>query len=424
VTATLDLEQAPRARPRLLDPAWPIWLLTFGVPVTYFLGFSAFVWVLPAIVFGVVLAVRRSVRFPLALVPFTALVLWIPATAVKLPALGSLPVFGYRWLLWASALAAALWLCNTSTRLVPTYRIVNMLAGLWIALVGFGYLAIMLPTFEAPSLLQRVVPQALAGNRFFFDLTVIRFANLQNFVTGEVPRPAAPLPFSNGWGAAFALLTPFFIVSWLTAVSFRRRVLGWLLVAASIVPVAVSTNRGMWLSLAVTLVYFALRRALVGDARPLLVVIVLAVLIPTLVLATPLEKVVFTRLDSTEESNTTRQNLYQEAFDGTKASPLLGYGAPRTPDQPPPIGTHGLFWYAMYSHGFPGVALLVVALAALLGWTARARTPTALWAHITIVMFSIQIFFYGLLPHVVLLGFAAGIAWRENNPIEAAEELR
>jgi O-antigen ligase len=392
------------------------------VPVTYFLGISAFVWILPAVVLGGALVLRRSVRFPGPLLPLAAIVLWIPVTATQLPRLGSLPVFGYRWLLWASALAVALWLCNTSTRTVPTWKVVNMLAGLWIAVVVFGYLAILMPTFEAPSLIQRMVPGVLRGNRFFYDLTVIRFANLQNFAAGAVPRPAAPLPFSNGWGAAFALLTPFFIVSWLTAASNRRRLVGWLLVLAAVVPAAISTNRGMWLSIAVTLVYFAIRRALVGDARPLLLVMTLAVLVPTLVLATPLEQVVFTRLDSTEESNSTRQNLYKEAYEWTRDSPLLGYGAPRTPDQPPPIGTHGLFWYAMFSHGFPGVLLLVATLVALLGWTASARTPTALWAHIAIVMFSIQIFFYGLLPHVVLLGFAAGIAWRENHPVEAAEE--
>jgi polysaccharide biosynthesis protein PslJ len=413
-------------RPPLLDPAWPLLLMTVGMPVAYFLGFAAIVWVIPAFAFGIPMILRRSLRVPGMIVPLAILAAWIPFSALELSGLNSLPVFLYRWLLWVSTVAVFLWLCNTSTRKVPTERIVSMLATLWIVLVGFGFLAILFSHVAIASPLQMVMPQSLASNSFIYDLTVIRFAELQTFATGAVPRPAAPLPATNGWGSTLGLLLPFFVLSWLSAPSARRRVWGWVIATAAVVPIAVSTNRGLWLSIAVALVYFAGRRALRGDARPMFAVAMLGALAFTLVLFTPLNSIVAARLDNSQASNATRENVYKQAFDGTKKSPLLGNGAPESTDpaaQSPPIGTHGLMWYVMFCHGFPGLAMLLVALGALFASTMLARTPTALWAHICILICITQVPYYGLLPQIVVVGVAAGIAWRENHPDEAAVEL-
>ncbi len=90
----------------------------------------------------------------------------------------------------------------------------------------------------------------------------------------------------------------------------------------------------------------------------------------------------------------------------------------------PPIGTHGLIWYVMFCHGFPALAMLLVAMFTLFFGTMIARTPTALWAHICILICITQIPYYGLLPQLVVIGIAAGICWRENHPEEAALEAR
>jgi O-antigen ligase len=424
---------APITRRReraLLDPAWPVLLLTVWMPVAYVLGLSAVLWILPALAFGVPLLVRPSLRVPGMVLPLAALAAWVPLSALELPDVGSVPVFVYRWLLWVAAVAALLWLCNTTTVRVPTKRIVDLLALLWIVLVVFGYLAILAPTFSSPSLLQQLLPEGVRTNSFIYDLTVIRFAELQvftvgNVVTSSVPRPAAPMAYTNGWGSTLALLTPFFILSWLTAGSQVRRLVGWLLAAAAIVPVAVSTNRGMWLSIAIALVYFAIRRMLQADIRPMFVVAVIGAVAVALVLFTPLDSFVTARLENSAASNTTRETVYQEAYAGALESPILGHGAPvPTESGGPPIGTHGLVWFVMFSFGFPGLVLLFAALAALFVATAIARTATALWAHIVILICITQVAYYGLLPQIVLIGFAAGICWRENHPEEAALEAR
>jgi hypothetical protein len=76
----------------------------------------------------------------------------------------------------------------------------------------------------------------------------------------------------------------------------------------------------------------------------------------------------------------------------------------------------------MFVHGFPGLVLLLAALFTLFVATALARTPIALWSHIAILICITQVAYYGLLPQIVIVGFAAGICWRENNPEEAALE--
>lgn len=409
------------ARPRLLDPAWPVVLITVAMPVAYVAGIGTFVWLLPAVAFGVPLLARRSLRTPGFVLPLVGLALWIPLTAINLPGAGALPAFLYRWTIWISTIAVALWLCNTSTRIVPTERIVRLLALLWIVIVGFGYLALVYPSLAEPSLLQRVVPARLASNQFFYDLTVVRFAEPPAFGVTIIPRPAAPWQATNGWGASIALLAPFFIVSWLSGISNRRRIVGWIIVAAALVPISVSANRGMALSLAIGLLYYAVRRALAGEARVLVAILTVFAMLAAAFVLTPLGSVVGNRLSQSEESTTAREDVYRLALEGSLESPLLGHGAPLTRDRPPPIGTHGMVWYLMYSHGFFGLALFVLALLAMLASSWRARTPTALWAHVTILMFTMQVLYYGLLPHVVVLAFAAGIAWRENHPVEASE---
>ncbi len=195
-------------RAPLLDAAWPLALMTFWMPVAYFLGFSALTWIVPALAFGIPMVMRRSLRVPGMIVPFALFVAWIPISALALSGLNAMPVFVYRYLIWVSTLVVFLWLCNTSTRRVSTARIVDMLAALWIVLVGFGFLAIAFSHLAVPSPMQMVLPAGLRDNGFIYDLTVIRFAELQTFATGAVPRPAAPLPATNGWGSTLGLLLP------------------------------------------------------------------------------------------------------------------------------------------------------------------------------------------------------------------------
>lgn len=395
---------------------WPVAACTSLMPVAYALGLGAVVWLAPALALAGLALRRRSLHVPMSALPLVAFILWIPITAIAVHGAGSFAVFMYRWLLWVAVLGAFLWLCNTSAHRVPTGRVIDLLASLWIVLVGFGYLAMVFPQFALASPFGRLLPGAIAGNEFVTDLTIIRFAELQRFVGGAVPRPAAPMIATNGWGSTFAILTPFFALSWLLDASPGRRRVGWVLAVLAVPPLAVSTDRGAWLSLVIGLGYVAIRLAIRGSARPLGAILACGVLAVAVVAVTPLGSVVQSRLDGAGASNDTRQNLYVLAWERTQDAPLVGYGEPLPNAPDPPIGTHGLIWYGMVAHGIPGLLMILAMIGALLASTFRSRTRTALWVHAVIVICAVQLPFYGLLPQIVIVGFAAGICWREDHP--------
>ena len=70
-------------------------------------------------------------------------------------------------------------------------------------------------------------------------------------------------------GAVFALTTPFLILGWSLVRTSLWRWSTRLLLIASIVPVIVSLNRGLWLSLGFGMVYAGVRMAIKGRIRPL-----------------------------------------------------------------------------------------------------------------------------------------------------------
>ena len=188
-------------------------------------------------------------------------------------------------------------------------------------------------------------------------------------------------------------------------------------------PIVVSTDRGLWLSVGVAVVYLGVRRAMAGDARTLVSMFLIGTFLVAVTMVSPLGQTVQDRFSGVDASNATRSRLYDTALTQTKESPLLGFGAPESVAHGPAIGTHGLMWYVMFAHGFPALVMLFGAAAVLLVATARPKTKIALWSHLAIVVFAVQIPFYGLFPQIVLIGFAAGLAWRENRAAPQGSEL-
>ena len=150
------------------------------------------------------------------------------------------------------------------------------------------------------------------------------FAQVQNFLGYPIGRPKAPFVYTNDWGSVYALLCPLFFALWLQ--DPRRRLRGYAILAVSLVPVFVSLNRGLWLSLGVGLLYAGTRPGPVGAfARKALASLVLIGL--ALVLFTPLSTLVQDRAN-TGHSNEGREYIYSQTFDAVKRSPLIGYGGP------------------------------------------------------------------------------------------------
>lgn len=407
----------PRPR-RTLWPdraTWPIWLFTAGLPLSFLVGVHGLAWLTPAVVFGSRILATPRTRFPRSSTPLAVLVVWALLSLVVVGP-GEYPIFAYRWLLFAGALAAFVWLVNVREEAVPTARIVDWLAAMWICEMAFGYLAAVFPNTIVPSPLGLVL-RPIQSVPFLARISEWRFAENHHFMGYPVPRPAAPFGAANSWGSAVGILTPFFIRSWLVDAEPARRRKGYALLALGVYPILLSVNRGLWMALIVAFVYFAARKALRGRFTALIVLVGAVVTVAALLVATPAGSLVVDRLDNSEKSNAARSNLYELAWQGAKASPLVGNGVPHAvPNDPtsPPVGTHGLIWYLMYIHGFPALVLFTSWLAWEVFRSGRVVNPLSWWTHLSLVIAFVEMPYYGLLPHVILIGIAAGLSHRET----------
>ncbi len=424
MTTTRPLEhpeaEVPVARPprRTLRPTkatWPLWAITAGMPLAFLIGVHGVVWPIAAVVLSARILLHRETRFPWTTVPLVLFICWIPLSFSVL-SLDALPIFAYRFSLFLGCLAAVVWVANLREDQLPTSQIVDWLAALWITTIAFGYLAQVLPNLDMPS------PFSLALGPigridFLARISDWHIADNQDFLERAFSRPAAPWAAANSWGAAVGILTPFFVRSWLIDVKAKRRSIGLALLAASVVPILTSANRGLWIGLIVGLVYFAARKALRGRFGALAVLFGAVIVVGILLVVTPAGSLVQDRLGGSGDSNEARSELYVDAWKGAVESPLVGNGVPRETnyyENSPPVGTHGLLWYLMFIHGFVGLGLFLGWLAIETFRSAMVRTPLGWWAHVSIVIAVIQIPYYGMLPHVVLLGLAVGISHREG----------
>lgn len=396
----------------VLVEAWPIALCTVLMPVMFLLGLQGLVWALPGVVLSWRLLRQRRTRIPAAAVLLGIALVWMLASGLQVR-MGGFPLFAYRWTLFLGAFATELYLINVSTRKVPTERIAQWLGALWIAMVVFGWIAIVFP-LDTKSPFLSVLPGPVAGIPFLDSISAWRMAEVQGFLGYPLPRPAAPFPAANGWGSAMGLLFPVFVKVWLVEAAHRRRLLGLAILAVATVPIIYSFNRGLWLSIILSLGYLALRRLLQGHVRALIAIVAGGIVAVILLMVTPLGDLATEKVDTAGDSNDSRNELVDLAIDGAFESPLLGHGAPeRIREDLPPAGTHGMIWFLLYVHGFVVAGLYLTWLAIEIVRSAPSRSPGSLWFHLALVVAGLQTFVYGMLPQVVLVGILAGLARRE-----------
>jgi hypothetical protein len=80
----------------------------------------------------------------------------------------------------------------------------------------------------------------------------------------------------------------------------------------------------------------------------------------------------------------------------------------------PLVGTQGLVWTVLVSHGFVGVGLFIAWFLQAFWRTRRAASDVPFWCHVMLLMALIQLIVYDMLPtqlHIMMLGIA--IAFRE-----------
>jgi hypothetical protein len=395
-------------------PSWPLLGLFWTFPISWVLGLGAFVTPLWGAIMAAHLILRRQIRFPAAMALWFLFLLIVLASALMLDSAGRMLGSLFRFGNYAGATAAFLYLYNSTDDELPDRRVAAAMVVFWLWVVLGGYLGVVVPHGSLTTPMERVMPGVLLDNELVSEWVRPSFAELQQpWGSPEAfARPSAPFAYTNGWGNNFAILMPF-VITMLGIARGRRRLLLAVAVAASTVPAVATLNRGMFIALGVALAYTILRLALRGRFMPLLsLLVVLVVGGMALVHAGVLERI---QLRTTYSStNLGRATVYQETFDRTLSSPLLGWGGPR-PSRTLDIsvGTQGHVWNVMFSHGFLALAFFVVTLL-WLAWRTRSCTQMGFAAHVTLVTVVVGITYYGFDgPQMLVTLTAAALATRQ-----------
>lgn len=401
----------------MLPDGWPLLAVLFGFGIWWVLGLSNFIWIIAAGPMLAAMLMQRHTPLPRgAIVPLAFLAL-AGVSFLQVETASQQLTWLYRWGVQAAAVVALLYGYSRPTSRLATSTVVSGLAAYWFVIVIGGLLALVAPTLQFESALEVVLPAGLLVDPYTRSLVDPQIVQVHDFLGFPVNRPAAPFIYTNQWGSSLALTTPFLIL-WAQQGGPRRRIVAMVAAGVALIPVVQSLNRGLWLTLAIGLIYAAVRLALRGDARALAAVLVGMIAVVVILLVTPLGDLIALRAE-TGHSDEGRLTLYVESIEYARQRPLTGFGGPvfdpeNTP-YAPPVGTHGHLWFVLVSYGVPAMIVMLATLAWVMARTRRAAAGTmAFWTNVVFVIAAAQTLVYSLIPSQwpVLLA-AAGIALRE-----------
>ena len=418
---------------------WPLATICLGLPVWWLLGFPSTVLIFMMLPMLWHLRRKGGVLVPrgfglwllfLIVIGISSLTLFADAPgAVKGGGFGRIASWAIFTSYYLAATVVMLWIGNLDEDELPSISVVRLLGFLFVVSTAGGWLGMLAPNLHLVSALELVLPGGLRSSTLVQDLAHPVTAQVQSFLGYNSARPAAPYPFTNAWGANTALYLPFFVVGWLTRGSGWRRPVGLVVLAASMVPIIYSLNRGMWIGLLFAAALATLRLTLMGRFAALLVMTAGSLILALGVLTTPLGDKVVERLQN-GHSNARRSDLASNTVASALGSPVVGFGSTRpvqgnfvslaqgaSEDCPkcevPPLGTHGQLYRLIFTTGFLGAGLYFAFLGRRLIRHARSRDPMVMAAWVTASVSVLFTLYYNVLPHALYAVMAGlGLAWR------------
>ena len=338
---------------------------------------------------------------------------------------GAGPIIGftYRYLIYASSTVLFVYVYNARRQLSSRY-VFGLLTSLWLVTVVGGYLGVLDPSGLVRTPMAYVVQivkvvqpasATLLNNELITHMVVRRFSqfNAGSFFA-LAPRPAAPFRFTNNWGNVYSVLLPIVVAYTLQSRGLRRWLL-WIALPVSAVPAFLTLNRGMFLGIGLAMVYVAWRLLLMRRPAAVAWILVAGVVGAVLFNVLPVQERLNARLGFEGSSTSTRASLYHQSLESVPASPFFGFGVPQEGDTSTsaPVGTQGQVWMILVSHG-------PMALLASLSWlliaivqSRRRRDVAGLAAHTSLLVGTVELFYYGVLPYgLPLMMVAAAIALR------------
>ncbi|KQX71791.1 O-antigen ligase [Aeromicrobium sp. Root472D3] len=404
-------------------PAWPVLALLWGFPVFWLLGATVIAGVALTVVMLSYLVHHRATRLVPGVYAFTAFVVWVVPCAVMIDSTERMLGYTYRFSILVIVGTAFVYTISAGSRLTRR-AIVDGLTAVWVFTVVGGILGLLFPETRLTTPIGLLLPDALTGNDYVRDLFFPPFAEVQQPFGSPVEfvRPSAPFPYANSWGVAIVLLTPVAIACFLQARSRLPRVVVAVGLVAMIAPALSTSNRGMFAGLALAAVYVVVRLTIRDRAAPVLAIGVLGAIGAAVLVGNGLLNQIRTRQQYGDSSGT-RWSLYQETFERSLQSPLLGYGAPRPSTSEPLIsaGTQGYVWMLMFSFGFVGLAFFLTFLWGTTLRTWRAPGDVDLVLHSVLVVASVIIAIYGLdIMQMLSIMLVAAVLLRRRHGLDTA----
>jgi O-antigen ligase len=397
-------------------PVWPVFAMFALLPLWWVLGVFYFVWPFFGALLVALLTIRGRVRMPTGTVFWLVFLCLVTVSATRLDRPTALVVFGLRLGHLLTGFVVGIYVYNLVRDRVRWTRVANPLALFWLAMVALGWLGVLMPKFSFPSPFELALPHGIRSERFILDLTHLDSTEFNKFSSNPIYRPAAPYPYTNNWGTACCFLVPFVLAYLMSVRRGAMRIALLVSLPLALVPAFLTLNRGMFIGLGAGVAYLLGREALKGRIRMLVPVVGIMLVGWIVTLFIPVVDLITNRT-STTDTTSDRFDLYAQTWAAVAHSPLLGFGQPNSVDTThaaEPLGTQGMIWQLLYSHGIPATICFYLLLLVLARRLAAAVTPAGLWLSAVPVIAAVVTPFYAYIDpnmsvfcFVVALGLAA-----------------
>jgi hypothetical protein len=435
------------------DPAWPIAMLLIGWPLWWALGFAEYasaIFMIPMLHRMYLWRARRTrvIRMPRGFGLWLLFLVCMIASTVALSqtAPGTLPgPSSTRLISWAvraasylSATVVLLYAGNLTERELPRRRLAWMLGLVGLYAVIGGYLAVLDPHLHFTSPLSSLAPasiQASSGGEIY---TMLHPGLTQLNTFQGRPRVSGPFLYTNAWSNNLAILLPWLLVAWRSRRTNRPSRAAVIVMVLALAPSFLSYDRGLWLAIALGLLYLAVRLARQGKIALLGGFIAATLVVGVVILASPLQTYISSRLNN-GASNTARNSLTVVSIKEALSSPLIGYGDTRRAygsSKSAAIGrtancsrcgnrsagSNGQLWLLLITTGFPGTIFFL----AFFGYGAwqfrRDKTPYGMVGEFVLLIgFMFDLIYDAIGGTLIFTMLAFALLWRNERVLRGEE---
>lgn len=429
---------------RLFVPGWPLRFLLVGFPLWWALGLNTLIFPLlavPMLVHARRWSRQRRLRWPSASWMWLLFLAWqvlglallnaSPPGTHPGSASGRLISTVFTLGQYAAVTATLLYVANLPRDEVPMRQVGRWLGGFFLTVVAGGFLGILAPHLSFRSVVEYLLPGSFTKNQFVVALVHPVTAQVQDVIGTDNGRPAAPFGYTNFWANALSILVVWFVAAWLLPSRGRTRALWIGVLAATLVPVVLSLNRGLWIGIGVTVAWLLVRQLFQGHVARVLSVFGAATAAVVAVVLSPLGSVIAARLQN-GVSNNIRAFIDHLSIVAVKYSPVLGYGGNRHADGSAQsiavgpsaacpncgdvaTGSTGQLWSTLFNQGLAGTALYFGFFAVSIWLYRRQRGALAEAALVSVALTFVYMLFYSAVPIAPTLSvIAVALLWREH----------